>query len=113
MFETARTTRKSLVPEPLSGRGRRSYFDHFRDVEARFPNFRFHIALSAPLPDDEWTGQTGFIHDVLRREQLLQHANPNAADYYVCGPPVMVKATRDMLLHEFVVAPQDIAADEF
>ena len=45
---------------------------------SRYPENRFHIALSAPLADDEWAGQTGFIHDVLRREQLLQHANPKA-----------------------------------
>ncbi len=113
LFETARTTRKVSYWYGARSRQEVFYEDEFRDLEARFPNFRFHIALSAPLPDDEWTGQTGFIHDVLRREQLLQHANPKAAEYYVCGPPVMVKATRDMLQHEFGVAPQDIAADEF
>ena len=113
LFETARTTRKVSYWYGARSRQEVFYEGGFRELEARFPNFRFHIALSAPLPDDEWTGQAGFIHDVLRCEQLLQHANPKAAEYYVCGPPVMVKATRDMLLYEFGVASQDIAADEF
>ena len=113
LFETARTTRKVSYWYGARSRQEVFYEGEFRELEARFPNFRFHIALSAPLPDDEWTGQAGFIHDVLRCEQLLQHANPKAAEYYVCGPPVMVKATRDMLLYEFGVASQDIAADEF
>ena len=60
-----------------------------------------------------WTGSDGFIHDVLRREHLAGHPDPAAARYFVCGPPVMVHAAREMLRHEFGVAAADIVCDEF
>jgi Na+-transporting NADH:ubiquinone oxidoreductase subunit F len=89
------------------------YEPFFRDLEARFPNFRFHVALSSPLPDDDWNGHTGFIHDVLRRQHLAAHPDPSGAEYFLCGPPLMVHAAREMLRDEFGVAPADIVADEF
>ncbi|BCS32291.1 hypothetical protein TBR22_A15010 [Luteitalea sp. TBR-22] len=89
------------------------YEDWFRGLEARFPNFRFHIALSAPLPDDGWTGPTGLIHDVLRREHLASHPHPADATYFLCGPPVMVQAAREMLRHEFAVAAEHVVADAY
>jgi Na+-transporting NADH:ubiquinone oxidoreductase subunit F len=113
LFETLQTRRQVSYWYGARSRQEIFYEDYFRDLEARFPNFRFHVALSAPLPDDGWTGATGFIHDVLRRQHLSGHSNPAGATYFLCGPPVMVHATRDMLRHEFGVAAGDIVADEF
>ena len=56
-------------------------------------NFAFHLALSAPLPEDNWTGHLGFIHQVVLDKYLSQHTNPGAVEYYLCGPPMMIKAS--------------------
>lgn len=113
LFETLQTKRRVTFWYGARSRQEVFYDDYFRALEARFPNFRFHVALSAPLPEDGWAGDTGFIHDVLRREHLERHADPAAIEYYLCGPPVMVRAARDMLVHGFGVAPDDIAYDEY
>ena len=113
LFETVQTGRTVSYWYGARSRQEIFYEDYFRELESRFANFRFHVALSAPLPEDAWAGHSGFIHDVLRREHLEPHAAPSAAEYYLCGPPVMVHATRDMLRHEFGVAAEDIIADEF
>jgi MocE subfamily Rieske [2Fe-2S] domain protein len=75
-------------------------------------NFDFHLALSEPLPEDEWKGTTGFIHEVLRDEYLKDHPNPAAVEYYLCGPPMMIKACKKMLA-EFKVPAEHISYDEF
>ena len=113
LFDTLRTTRRVSYWYGARSRQEAFYQDYFRELEAQFPNFRFHLALSAPLDDDAWDGPTGFIHDVLRREHLARHPAPGTAAYFVCGPPVMVQATREMLRHEFGVAADAIVADEF
>jgi Na(+)-translocating NADH:ubiquinone oxidoreductase F subunit len=96
------------------GRSRRElfYLDDFIKLEARFPNFRFHVALSEPQADDHWEGSTGFIHDVLDRQHLKAHAKPQNIDYYLCGPPAMVAAVRKTL-QQYAVPEQRIACDEF
>lgn len=113
LFEDLRTGRRVSYWYGARSRQEIFYEDHFRDLERQFPHFRFHVALSAPLPEDAWEGPVGLIHDVLRRESLARCAAPAAAEYFLCGPPVMVHATREMLRHEFGVAPEDIVADEF
>jgi Na+-transporting NADH:ubiquinone oxidoreductase subunit F len=75
-------------------------------------NFAFHLALSAPLPEDNWTGPTGFIHEVVLRHYLASHADPKAVEFYLCGPPMMIRACTKMLA-ELGVAPGQIAFDEF
>jgi Na+-transporting NADH:ubiquinone oxidoreductase subunit F len=70
------------------------------------------MALSAPLPEDEWTGPIGFIHQVVRDEYLKEHSDPKAIEYYLCGPPMMIKACTKML-SEFGVPLSHIAYDEF
>ena len=72
----------------------------------------FHVALSEPLPGEEWTSHTGFIHEVLQREYLDRHPDPKQVDYYLCGPPAMIQAATKMLA-EFGVDPSQIAYDEF
>jgi Na+-transporting NADH:ubiquinone oxidoreductase subunit F len=113
LFETLRTGRRVSYWYGARSRQEAYYEEFFRALESQHRNFRFHLALSAPLDDDAWGGSTGFIHDVLRREHLARHPDPSRAAYLLCGPPVMVHATREMLRHEFAVAAEAIVADEF
>lgn len=112
LFEDVKTGRPVTYWYGARSRQEIFYERHFRTLEARFPNFHFHVALSAPLAEDGWTGPVGLIHDVLRREHLRRH-DACAATWFLCGPPVMVRATRDMLHHEFGVAAEHIVSDEF
>lgn len=73
------------------------YEEDFRKLEKEFPNFSFHIALSAALPEDNWTGPTGFIHDVIYNNYLKEHDAPEDIEYYMCGPGPMSKAVENML----------------
>lgn len=88
------------------------YTDHFRDIEKEFSNFQYHIALSEPLPEDNWTGYTGFIHQVLYDNYLKDHTAPEDVEYYICGPPMMNAAVFRML-DELGVPPDNIAFDDF
>ncbi|MDO9152159.1 MAG: NADH:ubiquinone reductase (Na(+)-transporting) subunit F [Paludibacter sp.] len=73
------------------------YEQDFRKLEAEFPNFTFNIALSEPLPEDNWTGMVGFIHQVIHDEYLSKHDAPEDIEYYLCGPGPMAKAVEKML----------------
>ena len=73
------------------------YEEDFRKLEAEFPNFSFHIALSEPLPEDNWTGPVGFIHNVILNNYLKDHEAPEDIEYYMCGPGPMAKAVENML----------------
>lgn len=88
------------------------YTDHFLDIEKKFPNFQYNIALSEPLPEDNWTGYTGFIHNVLFENYLKNHETPEDVEYYICGPPMMNAAVFKML-DELGVPPENIAFDDF
>jgi Na+-transporting NADH:ubiquinone oxidoreductase subunit F len=95
-------------------RSRRELFydEEFDRLAAQHPNFSWTVALSQPRPDDDWHGETGFVHEVLYRRYLREHAAPEACDYYLCGPPLMVRAVRSML-DEVGVDPERIYADDF
>lgn len=73
------------------------YEEDFRKLEKEFPNFSFHIALSEPLPEDNWTGPVGFIHNVILNNYLKDHEAPEDIEYYMCGPGPMAKAVENML----------------
>ena len=73
------------------------YDDEFKQLEKENENFTYHVALSDPLPEDNWKGQTGFIHQVLLDEYLNKHEDPTEVEYYLCGPPIMLKCMMDML----------------
>jgi MocE subfamily Rieske [2Fe-2S] domain protein len=88
------------------------YEDYFARLAEAHRNFAFHLALSAPLPGDNWSGYTGFIHDVVLENYLSSHSNPGAVEYYLCGPPLMIKACTRML-NEIGVADNQVAYDEF
>jgi Na+-transporting NADH:ubiquinone oxidoreductase subunit F len=97
LFHTLRTGRK--VSYWYGARSLREMFyeDHFRKIEEEFPNFKFHIALSDPLPEDNWEGHTGFIHSVVLDNYLDDHPAPEDIEYYICGPPMMLSAVQGML----------------
>jgi len=88
------------------------YTEDFRTIEKEYPNFRYNIALSEPLPEDNWTGYTGFIHQVLFDHYLKNHSEPEEIEYYLCGPPMMNAAVFKML-DELGVPQDNIAYDDF
>lgn len=88
------------------------YADVFEDLAQRFENFSWHPALSDPDPGDQWRGHTGFIHEVVLNEYLSGHRAPEDCEYYLCGPPLMIKAVRGML-DNLGVDPADIHFDDF
>jgi len=75
-------------------------------------NCNWHVALSDPLPEDDWSGETGFIHQVLLDNYLKSHPAPEDCEYYLCGPPMMNKAVIDMLIN-LGVEPENIMLDDF
>lgn len=88
------------------------YVDHFDKIAEENDNFEWHIALSEPLKVDNWTGYTGFIHQVVLDEYLSKHPAPEEVEYYLCGPPMMNTAVINMLT-DLGVEPENIALDDF
>lgn len=88
------------------------YADQFEEIEKEFPNFKFHIALSEPKPEDNWTGYVGFIHQVIYENYLKNHDAPEDIEYYLCGPPMMNAAATKML-DELGVPPENVMYDDF
>ena len=86
--------------------------DEFREIEKNFPNFTFHLALSEPLPEDNWQGLKGNIHQVLLDNYLSKHDTPEDIEYYFCGPPVMNNAVVKML-NDLGVPKENISFDDF
>ena len=112
LFHTLKTGRK--VSYWYGARSKREVFyeEHFRAIEKEFPNFSFHIALSDALPEDNWDGPTGFIHEVVRDNYLTDHPNADDIEYYLCGPPMMLSAVQSMLW-DLGVEQEQIAFDDF
>jgi Na+-transporting NADH:ubiquinone oxidoreductase subunit F len=88
------------------------YVEDFDGLAAENPNFEWHVALSDALPEDHWTGYTGFIHNVLYEEYLKDHPAPEDCEYYMCGPPIMNQSVINMLL-DLGVDRDDIMLDDF
>ncbi len=88
------------------------YVNDFDMLAAENDNFEWHVALSEPLPEDHWTGYTGFIHQVLFEHYLKNHPAPEDCEYYLCGPPVMNSAVIQML-EDQGVEPDNIMLDDF
>ena len=96
-FKNKHTQRKTTFW--YGGRSRKELFyqDEFEQLATDHDNFSFHIALSDPQPNDNWTGYTGFIHEVIFENYLKNHPNPEDIEYYICGPPMMLQAVLKML----------------
>lgn len=113
LFHTLNTSNRK-VTYWYGGRSLRElfYVDEFEQIEKMYPNFEFHIALSEPLPEDNWNGYTGFIHQVIFDNYLKNHPEPEEIEYYFCGPPMMNQAVLKML-DDLGVPPEMIAWDDF
>ena len=112
LFHNLKTKRK--VSYWYGARSLREVFyeDEFRLIEKEFPDFTFNLALSEPLPQDNWTGYTGFIHQVLFDNYLSKLDEPEDIEYYFCGPPVMNGAVVNML-NSLGVPDENISFDDF
>ncbi|HBS85865.1 MAG: NADH:ubiquinone reductase (Na(+)-transporting) subunit F [Bacteroidetes bacterium GWF2_38_335] len=111
-FLTQRTDRKATFWYGARSKREIFYEDHFRKIEKDFPNFKFEIALSEPMPEDNWTGYVGFIHQVILDNYLSKHDEPEEIEYYLCGPPQMNDAVQKMLWN-LGVPEENIAFDDF
>ena len=122
LFHTLKTGRK--VSYWYGGRSKRElfYLDDFRQIEQEFPNFKFHLVLSEPLPEDNWNakenmedegdGFVGFVHQALIDNYLNHHDAPEDIEYYFCGPPLMNAAVLKMV-DDFGVPPENVSFDDF
>jgi Na+-transporting NADH:ubiquinone oxidoreductase subunit F len=113
LFHTLKTTDRK-VSYWYGARSKREAFyeDDFTKIENDFSNFKFNLAMSEPMPEDNWTGYTGFIHQVLHDNYLKNHEEPEEIEYYLCGPPMMNDAVQKML--ESLGVPEEmIAFDSF
>lgn len=88
------------------------YKEEYDQLQAENPNFKWHIALSDPQPEDNWTGLTGFIHNVLYENYLKDHPAPEDCEFYMCGPPMM-NAAVVKLLKSLGVEDENILLDDF
>jgi Na+-transporting NADH:ubiquinone oxidoreductase subunit F len=112
LFHTLKTKRK--VSFFYGARSLRENFmaEEFLAIEKEFPNFKYILALSDPLLEDNWQGAKGFIHQVAMEQYLKNHEDPTEIEYYLCGPPMMIDAVVKML-HELGVDDEMIAFDAF
>ena len=88
------------------------YIKDFDEIAENNENFEWHLALSEPLPEDNWKGYTGFIHQVLYENYLKKHPEPEEVEYYLCGPPLMIEACKKML-RDLGVEPENVMFDDF
>ncbi len=112
LFHTMKTKRK--VSFWYGARSLREIFyeEDFKAIQDKFKNFSYHIALSEPLPEDNWKGYVGFIHQVLYDNYLKNHKAPEDCEYYMCGPPMMNSAVNKML-DSLGVEEESIMFDDF
>jgi Na+-transporting NADH:ubiquinone oxidoreductase subunit F len=88
------------------------YMDEFDKLQEENPNFKWYLGLSEPLPEDNWDGPVGFIHQILYDNYLKDHPAPEDCEYYLCGPPMMNDAVLSML-DSLGVEPENILFDDF
>ncbi|NKB67003.1 MAG: NADH:ubiquinone reductase (Na(+)-transporting) subunit F [Candidatus Latescibacteria bacterium] len=112
LFHTLKTGRKVSYWYGARSSKELFYEEHFRKIEEEFPNFSFHVAMSDPLPEDNWTGHTGFIHQVVLENYLNDQPAPEDIEYYLCGPPPMLAAVLAML-DDLGVESEMIRFDDF
>ncbi len=122
LFRTLKTGRK--VTFWYGGRSKRElfYLDHFKSLEKDFKNFKFYVALSEPLEEDNWKvresldgegdGFIGFVHQVVIDNYLNFHESPEDIEVYFCGPPLMNQAVEKMA-EDFGVPPENVRFDDF
>ncbi len=112
LFHTLKTGRKVSFWYGARSAREMFYDDDFKKIAEEFPNFTYKVALSEPLPEDQWNGPVGFIHQVVHDHYLKRHDDPSEVEYYMCGPPMMVTACENMIF-EMGVEEDMIAYDVF
>lgn len=112
LFHTLKTKRKVSYWYGARSKREMFYTEDFEAIERDFPNFKYHVALSEPLPEDKWTGYKGFIHQVVLENYLKTHKNVDELEFYLCGPPMMLTAVQKML-GDLGVEQSQIAFDDF
>ena len=122
LFHTLKTDRK--VTYYYGGRSKRELFyeEDFRQIEKEFPNFKFHLVLSEPAPEDNWKekkslddegdGFLGFVHNAVIEHHLKPHEAPEDIEFYFCGPPLMNQAVLKMC-DDWGVPEENVAFDDF
>lgn len=112
LFKTMKTKRKVSFWYGARSMREMFYHDQYLELEKEFPNFSYNVALSEPMKEDNWTGPTGFIHQVLHDNYLRDHEDPTEIEYYMCGPPMMIEAANNMI-YNLGVEPESIMYDKF
>ncbi|TCO09619.1 NADH:ubiquinone reductase (Na(+)-transporting) subunit F [Natronoflexus pectinivorans] len=112
LFHTLKSGRKVTFWYGARSKKEIFYEEHFRAIEKEFPNFKFTIALSEPMPEDNWEGSVGFIHQVIQDNYLMNHEEPEDIEFYICGPPMMNAAVTKML-YDLGVPDEMVAFDDF
>lgn len=112
LFKTEKTDRKVSFFYGARSLREMFYDDQFKEIAAQFPNFNYTVALSEPMPEDNWKGPVGFIHQVVQDTYLNNHPDPSEIEYYLCGPPMMIDAVNKML-YNMGVDSEMIAYDVF
>lgn len=107
-----KTNRKITFWYGARSRKEMLYDKELRELDDQHDNFSYRVALSEPLPEDEWDGLTGFIHQAANDQYLQNHEDPSEIEYYLCGPPVMIAAVLKMV-DGLGVEPDMIKFDEF
>ena len=111
-FRRVKTDRKVTFWYGARSKREMFYVEDFDMIQRENDNFKWHCALSEPLPSDNWEGYKGFIHQVLFDNYLKDHPAPEDCEYYLCGPPIMNKCVIDMLV-DIGVEREDILLDDF
>lgn len=111
-LELYKTTRKMSFWYGARSRAELFYVDEFEAFEKQHDNFRWTVSLSDPAPEDEWQGSVGFIHTAVLENYLSAHPAPEECEYYLCGPPLMIRSVRAML-DDLGVEPDNIFFDDF
>lgn len=111
-LERIKTDRKITFWYGARSKREMFYVEDFDRLAAEHDNFEWHVALSDPQEEDNWTGKTGFIHNVLHENYLNDHVAPEDCEFYMCGPPMMNQAVINML-HDLGVEDENILLDDF
>ena len=111
-FERIKTDRKVSFWYGARSLREAFYVEEFNKLAEAHENFTWHLVLSEPLPEDNWTGPKGFVHQYLLDNYLADHPAPEDCEYYMCGPPMMNKAAGDML-YNLGVEEENILFDDF
>ncbi len=111
-FKRLKTNRKVTYWYGARSRRESFYEEDFNEIAAENSNFSWNLALSEPMPEDNWDGHVGFIHQVAYENYLKDHPAPEDIEYYMCGPPMMNQAVINMLL-DLGIEPENIMLDDF